>query len=92
MARNNAIHIYPNPVTDRAYIELELSEPGDLKIEIIDTRGSIVSLQELRHHGAGIQKFEWDGTNEIGARMPEGIYFIRISSSGGIWIDKLFLK
>ena len=84
--------IYPNPVTDMAYIELELYESGDVKIEIIDSRGRVVSLQKERHHGAGIQKFEWDGTNEIGVRMPEGIYFTRISSSEGIWVEKFLIK
>lgn len=66
---------HPNPFRERTRFEFELPEARKLRLRIRDVHGRIVRHFVDRKKGAGEQRLIWDGRNENGMRVPDGIYF-----------------
>ncbi|MFO7669615.1 MAG: lamin tail domain-containing protein [Bacteroidales bacterium] len=87
----NALTIYPNPVTDKAFFNISLEEPGDVRIEVIDGNGKYVTMLEQYHNGSGPLILEWDCKNASGQRLNNGLYYCRILTRNFIAIRKLIV-
>jgi flagellar basal-body rod modification protein FlgD len=62
----------------------ELAQPADrVTVTIADAAGNAVRTMELGPQQAGTARFEWDGLNDAGARLPEGAYTARIAAQRG---------
>lgn len=88
---------YPNPFsTSTAFVfTLTGSEiPQNLRIQILTVTGKIV--REIKMHelgpiriGRNITEFKWDGTDEYGQKLANGVYLYRvITSMNGRPMDK----
>jgi hypothetical protein len=70
--------VSPNPFSSSINLELNLTEGGEIKVEIIDYSGRLVEWNKLR-----IVK----GRNQINYSMenilPDGLYFIKLSNVSG---------
>ncbi len=78
--------IYPNPFVDKIYIESMIVNPLPVKIEIINTTGTILQrfdygLQSKGHHSFTIN------THTIG--LKSGTYYIRLISGNNVYVKKL---
>jgi hypothetical protein len=91
---------YPNPFsTSTAFVfTLTGSEiPQNLRIQILTITGKIVreiTKEELGpiRIGRNITDFKWDGTDQYGQRLANGIYLYRVLTNlNGSTIDKLSL-
>ena len=76
---------YPNPFNPETWIPYHLANPSDVRITIYDTRGSIIRRLELRHQHPGYYATKnraayWDGRNEVGERVANGIYFYQLQA------------
>lgn len=77
---------YPNPFTTstRFIFTLTGSEvPQSMKIQIMTVRGIVVkeiNEQELGpiHIGTNITEYAWDGRDQYGSLLANGVYFYRV--------------
>jgi hypothetical protein len=68
----------PNPFEAKTVISFELPEPNFVEIGIYDAAGRLVKSLVSREVAAGRHAVEWLGTDENGAEMGSGLYFVRI--------------
>lgn len=54
-----------------------------IKMNIYDAEGAIIRTVELGSKQAGSYQYEWDGKNEAGETMPDGLYGIGILGEDG---------
>jgi len=77
---------YPNPFSTHCRFVFTLSgttPPNNLKIQIMTVSGKIVKeifKEELGpiHIGNNISEYAWDGTDEFGDRLANGVYLYRV--------------
>lgn len=82
---------YPNPFTTAAYFVYTLTgdgPPEDFRIQIMTISGRVVrelTDQDLGALRVGTHKtlFSWDGTDEWGDRLANGIYLYRVMARDG---------
>ncbi|MCL6525112.1 MAG: hypothetical protein K6T34_10705 [Thermoflavifilum sp.] len=80
---------YPNPFTTSTAFVFTITGsevPSQLKIEILTITGHIVRIinkDELGplHIGRNITTFRWDGTDQYGNRLGNGVYLYRVVAS-----------
>jgi len=87
LAKEN-IYSYPNPFDPRietSIIRYSLGKDGNVTIRIYDVANSLVrTLLDSRPQFSGIEYDEaWDGANDRGNIVANGIYFYVIESSSG---------
>ncbi len=77
---------YPNPFTTSTAFVFTVTgneSPQNLKIEIMTVTGKIVreiTKDELGpiHIGRNITEFKWDGTDQFGQKLANGVYLYRV--------------
>jgi type IX secretion system substrate protein len=77
MAQAIGIEVYPNPANTTATLVFG-TEGGDLQLDVLDARGSVVRCEKLSGMGIGIQTHELD----VNA-LPPGIYQVRLLAANG---------
>ena len=84
---NNTVFAYPNPfdpTLENATISYSLSKQGDVTIRIYDVAMNLVrTLLEDQPQQPGQHTVTWDGRDEKGETVANGIYFFVIESSAG---------
>ncbi len=71
----------PNPFRDRTVIPYRLSRPDGAELTIFDSRGrKIRGIAIGGRTGAG--EVVWDGRDDQGRRVAQGVYFARLTSAG----------
>jgi hypothetical protein len=72
---------HPNPFNPTTTIELSLSKPGRVKIEIFNILGQkVVTLLDERL-SAGRKRVDWNGKDEWGNEVSSGIYLYRLQTA-----------
>ncbi len=88
---------YPNPFTTSTAFVFTITGtevPDNMKIQVLTVSGKIVreiTKQELGplHIGRNITDFKWDGTDQFGQRLANGVYLYRfVTSLAGKRMDK----
>jgi hypothetical protein len=88
---------YPNPFTTSTAFVFTVTGsevPQNIKIQILTITGKIVreiTKQELGpiHIGRNITEFKWDGTDQYGQRLANGVYLYRfVTTLNGKRMDK----
>lgn len=88
---------YPNPFTTSTAFVFTITGsevPQNIKIEIMTITGKIVreiTKDELGHlHiGRNITEFKWDGTDQFGQKLANGVYLYRVVTNlNGKMLDK----
>ncbi|MBC7383258.1 MAG: T9SS type A sorting domain-containing protein [Bacteroidia bacterium] len=74
-----AISVFPNPAIDNMQIELNLSQTSNIKIEVINMLGEIVSAVYNGKAGEGVLRKEVSTTD-----FSNGIYFVRVISNNNL--------
>ncbi|MDD2781837.1 FlgD immunoglobulin-like domain containing protein [Sulfuricurvum sp.] len=60
-------------------VDFELYYPDDVttgNVNILDNNGNVLRTMAIGATDAGIAKYTWDGTNNNGATLDEGIYYV----------------
>ncbi len=81
-----SLNIFPNPATDRFYIEMELEEAIDLEMQVMDIHGRLVKKQSLDNIGKQVNK-SIDMSNE-----PSGTYLLRFINGNQVRNAKIILS
>jgi hypothetical protein len=67
---------HPNPVRARSTLfSFYLPEPAEASLTIFDLSGRMVRTLADGFFAAGVHEFAWDGADNGGRRVSEGIYF-----------------
>ena len=77
---------YPNPSTSETWIPYDLASDADVTITIYNVGGQLVRTLELETQAAGSYQSKdkaayWDGRDNKGRMVSEGIYFYSLNAS-----------
>jgi flagellar hook capping protein FlgD len=76
--------IRPNPASAAAVVRIELAASERVTVEVLDTAGRRVrTLLSGRDLAAGAHEFVWAGEDDAGVRQRSGIYWFRVTATGG---------
>ncbi|MGB0881467.1 MAG: Omp28-related outer membrane protein [Vicingaceae bacterium] len=82
----NGISIFPNPTANVSTINLNLTETKSVKMEVINSVGSVVGNNAAKTMNPGNHKITFDGSD-----LPSGIYFVQISLGEEVITKKVSL-
>ncbi|HEY6866470.1 MAG TPA: FlgD immunoglobulin-like domain containing protein, partial [Candidatus Eisenbacteria bacterium] len=74
--------VAPNPFSASASVELMLARPCPVRLEVYDLGGRRVRTLVDGVGEAGTRHVVWDGKGESGARVPAGVYLMRLEAGG----------
>ncbi len=74
---------------DGARVNIRLHEPSNVTIEILKDGEPVVTLLDDIAKPRGFFSTQWDGTDSLGRRVPDGTYAIKLRARAG---DKQFNK
>jgi len=69
--RLSGIYIYPNPVSDKVYLNFNASGNEAVNVEILNVNGQVMASAEVTHEGESIDV----------SQLPAGIYYIRVDGT-----------
>jgi hypothetical protein len=72
-----SLAVLPNPVSSSALIRFSQPEPARVSMEIYDASGRLVRTLVNRFQPSGISRLAWDGCDNTGQRLSQGIYICR---------------
>jgi hypothetical protein len=78
-------YIYPNPFSDVAQIAGYL--PSDSRIEVFNIKGQLI--KSFDYPATKKQNVFWDGKNNNGKAVADGVYFLKVSNSKSSVIKKI---
>ena len=73
---------YPNPFSSSTVVSYELKTQSDIQITIYDILGRVVRRITAGAQSVGSHSVLWDGTNNVGQRVANGIYFYTLQAGG----------
>jgi hypothetical protein len=81
---------YPNPFNKQLNIEYTVVNNNEnITIEIFDIFGKLVYIFADGPHNAETYTVQWDGANQHGNPLQNGIYFLRMNTEGQVKIQKI---
>lgn len=70
---------YPNPFNPSTTLHYSLAAPGQVRIEVFNSKGAKVRTLVDTPMAAGLHSISWDGTDDNGRTVTSGIYFSKFS-------------
>lgn len=72
-------------------IRFSLSKPVDVSIMLYDINGKAVWKKQMSVNEtiAGINSVRWEGVNELGMEVSNGVYFLKVVAENKTIIKKL---
>ena len=85
------LNIAPNPFTSSIEIDLEtVGETGELCV--YNTAGCVIkTFANIKTNCGSIASLSWDGTDDCGRNLPNGIYFLKLTVGAHSVTEKLLL-
>jgi hypothetical protein len=83
--------ITPNPTGGLIRIALPSSAADLAGIELVDSTGHIVRRLSGNTQASGAGVLDWDVEGGGGARLRNGVYFVRARTSQGMWSKQILL-
>lgn len=83
--------IFPNPFHEGVTISTTALTPGDrVSMHVYDQKGQLISkLMDNQTATSGKVSVEWNGTNQVGEVVSDGLYFISVNINGNFSHHKL---
>jgi len=90
---NNKIvsHNYPNPFNPETVIEYIVPKNGFTQVHIYNSLGQRIRTLLETEQQAGVHRIVWDGRNDNGELVSNGIYFYHIKNAEFIVTKKMLL-
>jgi hypothetical protein len=74
--------VLPNPSAGASRIQYALARPGSVSFDVVNAAGRRVARIAEGARAAGHWSVDWNGAGESGARLPAGVYFVRMRVDG----------
>ncbi len=84
------LHAVPNPFSENVGITIAPAVTGAFRLEIYDVQGRLIRALASGTL-SGQRQFDWNGETSDGRRASSGVYYIRLTSPGGVETRKLVL-
>lgn len=91
-ATYSSFYLYPNPLSNFSNITFSLSQPGPVRLEVFDRQGQKVRTLFNGNKKSGPNTFQWNGTDDNGRFVAEGLYFVRLITEGSSHTGKLLVN
>jgi len=78
------LRLAPNPARSEPTVNFVLKNAADVSLEVIDVHGRLVRRLAPGTLSTGPHAVTWDGTDNAGARSPDGRYFLRVLLDGRV--------
>lgn len=72
----------PNPAHGVTRLEFTLDHAGQAKLAVFDTQGRLRRALAEGAYPTGESSVEWDGRDDEGLQLPNGVYFVRLAAPG----------
>jgi hypothetical protein len=82
------MEIYPNPLQTRSTIGFNLTESGHVMLEVYSVTGQKVRVLANDVTNSGMHTMYWDGMDQSGSPVADGLYIVRLSTEAGGSISK----
>ncbi|MEN7548943.1 T9SS type A sorting domain-containing protein [Rapidithrix thailandica] len=80
------LQVYPNPITDKATVQFELSETMPVRILVYNLQGQeVIRLLEGKL-SAGVHQASWDAHE-----VSNGVYLVCVQTASGFYKEKVLL-
>lgn len=93
--KNNAgyalLPAIPNPFSTATEFACIIPVKTELRVEIFDALGRRVRLIDEGEAEAGLHEYLWNGTDDVGADLPVGIYFCRMTTPAGVLVQQVIM-
>lgn len=80
---------YPNPFNPDTRIEFGLPETSYVRIAVYNTTGQLIRTLDECTTQAGFHSIRWDGTDDVGHLVPNGLYLFVLESGGQRALHKM---
>jgi hypothetical protein len=77
----------PNPMGGETIIQYQLPKESDVKLEIYNVLGQKVRILVKGREKAGFKSISWDGSDESGRVVANGVYFYSLKARIGQSVD-----
>jgi hypothetical protein len=84
--------VAPNPFHEEVVLQYYLKEGSQVKAEIFDISGRLITVLADEYQAAGLQDLWWDARNTGGAKIEPGTYYYRITTGSGVSTGKLMYQ
>ena len=85
------LRVAPNPFYGIAYVSVE-TPLTDVTLQVFDLRGRLVrTLGQPARGGENMLRFLWNGRDESGTEVGQGVYFLRATSGSAVATGKAML-
>lgn len=71
----------PNPFSNTTNISYSVSKSGHVNISVFSSTGQLLRVLTNQHQGEGTYEIMWNGRAANGNVLPNGLYFIRMTSN-----------
>lgn len=79
--------VRPNPVSDHFTVDFSLLNAMDVRIDLVDLQGKVLSTMSSGMESAGDHSIRWERENGLSA----GVYFVRMQAGGLNLVNKVVL-
>lgn len=69
---------FPNPFAQTLNIKITLEESKSIRLSILNMLGQEVKLITNGSKRPGDYSYNWNGKNQVGKKLPSGIYFVQL--------------
>lgn len=80
---------YPNPFNTETYIRFCLPENSLIQVNIFNIHGEIIRTLVNREYSRGEHKISWNGTDNIGKPVSDGIYLYQLKADSFSMVEKM---
>jgi hypothetical protein len=84
--------VRPNPLRSQAEIAYTLREAGRVRMTVVDVAGRVRAVVAHGSQAAGRHAVRWEGRDGVGARLPRGVYLVRLEANGDVASRKLVIE
>ena len=84
-----AVANFPDPFNPSTEIRYELPQASRVDVLVFDVRGRLVAKLYHGQQPAGLQAITWQGTSDLGTRVPSGAYWVRVVTPLAVGLEKL---
>jgi hypothetical protein len=84
------LDIGPNPFDSATTVHVGLGHGEFVRLVVHDVSGhAVATLESGEWIERGDHRYRWDGRSNAGARVPAGVYFVRLQAGGAERVAKL---
>jgi hypothetical protein len=79
--QSNRLALWPNPLRGRSRVQFVTPRATSVRLEVFDVLGRRVRGLVQASLPAGTHLSHWDGTDDRGMPVAQGVYFLRLSNN-----------